>query len=625
MAWVKHSSVHSSKKLRACRLGTVLAFVCGCFLLVGLTNVQSAFADEVKVQDSSAEKDLPSPDPHMIGLAKDLIRQLEKRHFNDPKTENRVRALLKQSRLRGWKSGPPMPIDLDSPNAQRLSSHATLVEQLGIAFDLYTHYDEAHREAVEALLSATDQGEKTTRLRQVLKLSGGKAPNAKDLDTAQKTFQEFMHDSYGDQQTRAALEVGEDGDRLVFEWDPDRGDFVTRILPGDGSDEIVIHGGVSVTSDGAESKFALQLDATPVTIMDEGRRQAIQQALFGEWYKDEDGSRWSINLAGGEDTGASAPEEEDPIDAEIKRMKAELASILGKKVHIWINGDTGENVVQIKYKRLKPPHVYMKELSRNFYKDKIAQLQRDIEERELHHQTLPIDQYDPLKTDSAQKTSKPAKLEVSEPDGYQYAYENVSYDGKRISARRTLRDLRDISDGRLPKGVREQLISSWSPPEWIELQPRFLVRTKEVVLTGQKWRLHVTSRSSGLLNTGSFQVSSIQDPYIEDEFTLTKAPAAVRLQFVDSSFQPFKGNLPFGKPIVLEAEFEDHPKQPSRRVRLSWSNANKSQKGETSTAKDSAWVDVFRSADREKIYHSEPFVLEASKQKAAVPANEADK
>lgn len=618
MEWVDHNIMHPSSKPRSCGFSTVLAFVCSCFLLVGLTSAPSAYADEVKDQRAAVDKDLPSPEAHIIGLAKDMIGQLEKGHFNDPKLENRVRGLLKQSRLRGWKSGPPVPKDLDSPNARRLTNHESLVEQLGDAFDLYTQYDDAHREAVKALLAATDQDEKAARLQEVLKLSGGKPPSAKELDAAHKTFSGFMRDSYGDQQTRAALEVGEDGDRLVFEWDPDRGEFVTRIQPGDGSDEIVIHGGVAVTSDGVTSKLALQLDETPVTIMDERRRKAIRQALFGEWYQEDDGSRWSINLAVGGEAGASAAMDEDPIDAEIKRMKAELASIQGKKVHIWVNGDTGENTVQTKYKRLKTPNVYMKELSRNFYKDKIAQLQQDIDERQFQYEPLPVNQYDPLKTENSPKTSKPALLKVAEPEGYQYSYEDVSYDGKRISARRTLRDLRDISGGHLPQGVQEQLISSWSPPEWIELQPRLLVRTKEVVLTGQKWRLHVTSRSSGLLNTGSYQVLSIQDPYIEAEFTLTMAPAAVRLQFVDSNLQPISGNLPFGKPILLEAEFEDHPKQPSRRVHLSWPDGGEATKG-------SAWVDVFRSADRKKVYHSEPFILEASTGKAAVPAGVADK
>lgn len=618
MPGIFHSTGQPAQKLRAWGFGAVLAVASTWILLVSMTVVHLAHADEVNVQHDTVEKDLPSPDAHMIGLAKDLIGQLGKSHFKDPELESRVRGLLKQSRLRGWKSGPPVPKDLDSPNAQRLSAHATFVEQLGDAFGLYTLYDESHREAVEALLAATKQDERTARLREILELAGAKAPTAKEMDAGQKAYSEFMRDSYGDQQTHAALEIGEDGDRMVFEWDPARGDFVMRILPGDGSDEIVIHGGVSISPDDTTSKLGLKLDDAPVTVMDEQMRRTIQQALFGEWYNEEDGSRWSINLSSSENPDPSAPKDEDPIASDIKQMKSELASIRGKKVHIWVNGDTGENTVQTKYKRLKPPNVYMKDLSRNFYKDKIAQLQRDIEERELQYVPLPVNQYDPLEIESSQDARQPANLEVAEPEGYQYAYEDVSYDGKRISARRTLRDIRDISGGRLPQGVREQLIASWSPPEWIDLRPRYLVRTKEVVLSGQKWRLHVTSRSSGLLNTGSYQIASIQDPYIEKQFTLTKASSAIRLQFVDSSLHPFSGTLPFGKPIILEAEFEDHPNQPSRRVRLSWPEEGKDKT-------NSAWVHVFRSADRKKVYHSEPFVLEVSTEQSAVPAGEADK
>lgn len=581
-------------------------------LLTALTLAQTSFADEVNGLPSEADKAaLSAPDPHVVGLAKDLMKQLEKTHFKDLESARLVSAILKKSRLQSWKAGPIVPKDLDSEAAKRLASHSIFVEQLGDAYGLLTFNDDRHHEAVEALLAATDQKQREARLRDVLKLSGVDNPSSDERQEALAKFTNFMAQTYFGQQTRAGLETIDDGDRVLFEWDPDRGDFVARIQPADGSDEIVLHGGVSVEFDGGAPKLVFKLDNDPVTIMDKERREAVNRALFGEWINPKDGSRWQIEAADGTQT----PEVEvDIVATEIKRMKSELQKLKGETIHIWINEETGKNTIQYKYKRLKSPFVYMKDLSRNFYKDKIELLEREIQDREASSEALPVDRFDPLKADGKGIQVRAASLQISRLDGYQYAYETVSYDGKRLTGKRTLRDMRDVDVDAHPSGVAQQLIAQWSPPEWVELKPYFRPRTRDVVLAGKVWRLHY-SADSGLFGGGNYTVSSIQDPYIDEVLSLTKAASAVRLQFVNEDNQPFSGELPFGKPIRIEAEFDDVPEQAKRSVQLSWKAARPSN----------ALLDVFRSADRPKIYLSEPFILDASKEKAAVPANEADK
>ena len=53
-------------------------------------------------------------------------------------------------------------------------------------------------------------------------------------------------------------------------------------------------------------------------------------------------------------------------------------------------------------------------------------------------------------------------------DGSQYSYRNAYLDGLTIKADRTLTSEKDITG--LPGSIISQLISSWSPPEWIELE-----------------------------------------------------------------------------------------------------------------------------------------------------------
>ena len=139
----------------------------------------------------------------------------------------------------------------------------------------------------------------------------------------------------------------------------------------------------------------------------------------------------------------------------------------------------------------------------------IEHSEKQIEELTTANKILPVDQYDPVglsgpkdETDSSQ----PLTIRVTDLEGYAFTYVSARLEAGRITAKRTLGDIRDIKG--LPDDVVAQLIASWSPPEWIELEIKADPATKQVYITGIRWRLHVTYSSDS-----GHEVSRIHTPY----------------------------------------------------------------------------------------------------------------
>ena len=65
--------------------------------------------------------------------------------------------------------------------------------------------------------------------------------------------------------------------------------------------------------------------------------------------------------------------------------------------------------------------------------------------------------------------------------------------------------MKDLSG--LPQKVTRQLIASWSPPEWVELEVQVEVETRQVYMTGLRWRMHVTYSGD------DYRVKRIHTPY----------------------------------------------------------------------------------------------------------------
>ncbi len=103
--------------------------------------------------------------------------------------------------------------------------------------------------------------------------------------------------------------------------------------------------------------------------------------------------------------------------------------------------------------------------------------------------------------------AQPLGIRVTDTDGYSWTYDSAVLSAGRITAKRTLRSMKDVAPPAPPRDVVRQLIASWSPPEWIELEVRVEVETRQVYMTGLRWRMHVT------YDGDSHEVGSIHTPY----------------------------------------------------------------------------------------------------------------
>ncbi len=131
---------------------------------------------------------------------------------------------------------------------------------------------------------------------------------------------------------------------------------------------------------------------------------------------------------------------------------------------------------------------------------------------------LPVDSNNPLKINTmAADGALPIIITVVRADGSEYIYRNAYLSGLMIKADRTLTDGRDITS--LPQSVINQLISSWSPPEWIDLEIVHGRSPRDTHIKGHTWRLHVTYKS-GIAGPGP--VTKIANPYKEKQLHLTR-------------------------------------------------------------------------------------------------------
>tara|TARA_R110001592_G_scaffold29350_6_gene106551 strand:+ start:17846 stop:19078 length:1233 start_codon:yes stop_codon:yes gene_type:complete len=132
---------------------------------------------------------------------------------------------------------------------------------------------------------------------------------------------------------------------------------------------------------------------------------------------------------------------------------------------------------------------------------------------------LPIDKNNPLRiNDMADEGARPLNITVIRgEDDSEYSYRNAYLSGLTIKADRTLTDRRDIQS--LPQSVIDQLIASWSPPEWIEFEIAHGLSPNDTVLEGALWRLHVTYKS-GIAGPGP--ITKIATPYKERGINLTR-------------------------------------------------------------------------------------------------------
>jgi len=306
------------------------------------------------------------------------------------------------------------------------------------------------------------------------------------------------------------------GVKVTVRWNPASGDLTVRVAadeqPGAPAYQTVLSGRTTAVPDPETGDLRLQLDpasasADVLTAKDLAR---IRASILGEW-REDDGTVHRIS-AGRESAGDVLPSAAQ-FAAERDALAAERLSLEDAKEFLWEDPKSGEIVRQQRFRRLGEPYEYRGE--RYLTADaeaRLAELASQIDALEKQIATAkeaPLAKYDPVGVGALDGSrAEPITIEVTLPDGHSYTWDEAYFDGRRIVARRTFRDVRELRE-ELPAAIKRELVASWSPPQWLELEATLDPATGLLHLDGLRWTLHVTWSSS----FGDVEVDSIHTPY----------------------------------------------------------------------------------------------------------------
>lgn len=431
------------------------------------------------------------PPPHLAAMAAALYRataeDLEKASGDTGRAWSVARAkrALDRQGIAKWAAQPV-----------RLKGAAPLAAALGL-----DPAKESDRALLAETLRRTAAGEGEAAVMAIAEARGFAGDVAR-VTAMRNAFDKALAEAVKDLETHYAFDLPEEGQSLAFDWKLQQGRFeIVYEEPGSERSEplmAVIEGDVaaSVAEDGNTLDFSVAPAEEPIRPFSSADFVSAAASIFGEWTS-QGGDVWIIAPPDGAMPESDpAPAGQGPSLAEqIRQKKERIAEIRAAKVYVWNNPDTGAEERQDRFRRLDEPWIYVGEqFATPDGEAEIARLEQEIATLETgrSESTPPVLQHDPIgfrETGNAQSVV----VTVRQKNGWTFTYDEARFDGRRILARRTLRDTRDIED--LPASVVSQLIAGWSPPEWIELEPSVDRGTGKPTLKGQWWRLHVTYES----------------------------------------------------------------------------------------------------------------------------------
>lgn len=417
---------------------------------------------------------------------------------------------------------------------------------------------------------------------------------------------------------RSAVIKTDDGDVVEFKWSPDSESFSIKIKANSDSDDsfpdiTTLKGKVKTAAKKGEEDSGddLVLDVEPedepIKTLTSEEFKGLAGNILGEWVEENSGDVYQFSAAEKRD-GEIRPSREH-FDKQIAQIKKKIKGIKSAKIFEWKNQDTGEIIKQEKFRRMKEPYEYIGEkFAQDNGERKIAELRKNISELEKERDggNLPlVDKHDPagFSKISSNKKARPVTVTVKRSDGYSYTYDEAVFDGRRISAKRTYRDIRDIENLKLPQAIRRMAIKDgWNPPGWLELDASIDADTHQMVLQGSKWALHVTYGTDGMFGSGNPVIHRIHTPF-PTHVTLSKGgevfkvAEGAKLRFLDQAGKEIIGELPYDQPVQVEVVFDDPQDTDQRRVRLSWSGD------------EDHWVKVKAVQGNKKVFRSEFMVF----------------
>lgn len=321
------------------------------------------------------------------------------------------------------------------------------------------------------------------------------------------------------QPTRHTVDLG-DGETVEISWEPATGEVVVRAR-SDGSGgapayDVSMIGRTEMQVDPETRDLRTALRSDPgetIRVLSASDLEHLRGSIIGVWQA-ENGDIYTIS-AGTDQAGEITASAED-YDRLIEDAKQELEALKQVREYVWENPETGGIRRQERFRRLEEPWVYKgEELLGAADMTRLEQRIAELEAKRAGADLPPVRRHDPVgyAENRQAEGASPIRISVRQPDGYGYAYDEASFDGRKIAARRTYRDIRDINQ-ELPATIQQQLIASWSPPSWLELQASFDPASGEVRMVGKRWFLHVTySSGQGLFGDGKATVGSIHTPF----------------------------------------------------------------------------------------------------------------
>lgn len=337
----------------------------------------------------------------------------------------------------------------------------------------------------------------------------------------------------------------DDGRAVQMKWNPDANKFFMKVFDDgkSGGEEFASNFSGDVKTALSDNGKDITLDTTPaknpVQAMTAADIEMMRANILGEWTA-EDGHIYTLSAAE-EKAGEIRPPREF-FDDQIEQAKDKIESIKDTKIFKWINPDSGKIVRQEKFRRLKEPYDYLgEEYALDGAEEKIAALEAKITELEAERDgtTLPpVKRFDPAgyKDMKSSDGSRTITVHVTRPDDYSYIYDEAAFDGRRITARRTYTVIKDFSNERLPKVIKNMLLNDgWEPPGWLELEASVNAETGDLLLEGLKWSLHVTY--SSFFGTG-YEISSTHTPYSTPQILKREGGVFNVAEGADNDFVP---------------------------------------------------------------------------------------
>lgn len=295
----------------------------------------------------------------------------------------------------------------------------------------------------------------------------------------------------------------DDGRKVTMRWEPDEERFALKVLDfgATGGERFAsgLSGSVEFRADADGRSLGVRPVHPAFSVLTDDDIETLGGNILGTWHG-ANGDVYEIS-AGSEQTASVRPPREF-YDRKIEELQEKVKDIKATLEYRWQNPKTGEVVRQTKFRRLQEPFEYHgKAYASETGEEEIANLESAITKTKSErdgYKPPPVDRYDPagFARVSGSVDSQAITVTVTRADGYSYTYDSAAFDGSRISAKRTYRDLRDLTNEDLPDVIKSKLISGgWNPPGWLELDASIDTETGGLALDGSRWSLHVTYSS----------------------------------------------------------------------------------------------------------------------------------